>query len=115
MLRLLSDWVLVKVDPFQAKSEIIHTVNNESAVRTGTVLDVGPGRWLKDTSAVRIPMELRPLERVAFLRWHQEHRPGKAIVHALADLSEELDAEVCLIRQNDVLFTFVGTVKVDLP
>lgn len=114
-LRLLSDWILVKCDPFQQKSSIIEMVTNESPVRTGTVLDVGPGRWLNEKKAVRVPIDVGPLARVAFLRWHQEHRPGKAVVHALADLSEELGAEVCLIRQNDILFSFTGDVKVDLP
>lgn len=113
-MQLLSDWLLVKCDPFQPKSSIIECVNNESSVRTGTVLKVGPGKYKKEGSDLRVPMGVEVGERVAFLRWHQEHRPGKAIVHALADLSEELKAEVCMIRVNDILFVFTGEVKVDL-
>lgn len=114
-VKLLSDWLLVKCDPFQAKSSIIELVTNESSVRTGVLLDVGPGKYKKPGKALRIPMDVVKGERIAFLRWHQEHRPGKALVHALAELSEELGAEVCLIRVNDILFAFDGDVKVDVP
>lgn len=114
-VKLLSDWLLVKCDPFQSKSTVIELVTNESSVRTGVLLDVGPGKIKKPGKDVRIPMDVVKGERVAFLRWHQEHRPGKAVVHALAELSEELAAEVCLIRVNDILFAFDGEVRVDLP
>ena len=110
----LSDWVLVKCDERKSRSKIIVDVG-ESPVRTGTVLEVGPGKYLTDDSSRRVPVGVEKGERVAFLRWHQEHRPGKDVVRSLADLSEQVGAEVFLIRQNDILFVFDGEVSVDLP
>lgn len=53
-------------------------------------------------------------ESIVFLRWHSEHRPGKANVEALAKWSAELGEDLCMIRESDVLFAYTGDVKVDV-
>ena len=111
----LHDWVVMKCDPHQPKSTIIEMPKNESSIRTGTVLEVGPGKYHTGNPEQRVPVGVVVGDRLAFLRWHQEHRPGQAVVKALADLSEQLGADVCMIRQADILFTFDGDVRVDVP
>lgn len=114
-LRPMNDGVLIKRDPPQQKSSIIVTPGDEgSAVRTGTVLRVGPGKCL--STGERVPMEVKPGDRITFLRWHDEHRPGKAVAKVLKDIAAEIgDADdVCLIKESDILFVFEGDIKVDI-
>jgi hypothetical protein len=73
---------------------------------------VGPGKSTK--SGKPIPVGVEPGERIAFLRWHQEHRPGKAASSALEKMSTEIGEDVCLIRQADILFSYDGNVTVDV-
>lgn len=113
-VRPLNDWILVKTEPLKKRSTILELPgeHDKSAVRVGTVLELGPGKPLE--SGARAPLGVEKGEKIAFLRWHQEHRPGKANMAALADLSEELGADVCLVRVADILFAFDGDVHVDI-
>lgn len=111
--RPFSDWILVKFDPLKKRSDIIELAGDAdtSAVRTGTVLRPGPGRPTKKGVA---PMLVKEGDRITFLRWHQEHRPGKANAEVLKTMSAELGEDLTLIRQNDILFVFEGDVTVDV-
>lgn len=114
-VRPLHDWILVKRDPPQPRSSIIVSPNDEgSAVRTGTVLRTGGGKVM--TNGTVVPLEVVPGDRIAFLRWHHEHRPGKASTQVLKELAAEIgDADdVVLVRENDILFAFDGNLKVDV-
>jgi len=106
----LSDWILVKFDPLRKRSTDIFLPGEEDkvAVRTGTVIRVGPGKPTR--SGKRVPMHVSPGDRIAFFRWHQEHRPGKAVSKALSEIGDD----VFMIRQSDVLFVFDGDVIVDV-
>lgn len=112
--RPLSDWLLARFDPLKKRSGIIEIAgdNDTSAVRTGTVLRVGPGKPLDNGSLA--PMDVKEGDRITFLRWHQEHRPGKANSEALKQMSTELGEDLTLVRQNDILFVFEGDVNVDV-
>lgn len=112
--RPISDWILVKFDPLKKRSDIIELAgdNDTSAVRTGTVVRPGPGRP-RNAGGV-VPMAVKGGDRIAFLRWHQEHRPGKANAEVLKKMSAELGEDLTLIRQNDILFVFEGDVTVDV-
>lgn len=113
-VRPLSDWLVVKVAPLDKRSAIVDLVGqNESAIRKGTIVAVGPGRPLTATAG-HSPMGVEPGEQIVFLRWHSEHRPGKSNVEALARWSAELGEDLCMIRLNDILFAYTGDVKVDL-
>lgn len=116
MIRPLSDWMLVKFDPLKKRSDIIELAGDKdtSSVRTGTVLRAGPGKPFAKKSGVH-PMEVKEGDRITFLRWHQEHRPGKATAEVLKQLSAELGEDVFIIRQSDILFVFDGDLTVDVP
>ena len=114
-LKPIGDWILVHRDPPQQRSTIIHTPNDEgSSVRTGTVLRTGKGRSLKNGTIV--PVDVQVGERIAFFRWHHEHRPGKANSKALKEIAEDLGVkdDVVLVRENDILFTFEGDLRIDV-
>jgi len=114
-LRPCSDWILVRFDPPQKRSGIIELAgdNSTSPARTGTVVRTGPGKP-KDSGGFA-PMEVKENDRVVFLRWHEEHRPGKATSETLRKMADEIGEDLVLIRQNDVLFVFDGDITVDLP
>jgi co-chaperonin GroES (HSP10) len=111
-----SDWILVQCENFKAPSDIIHSPNTDSShIRLGKILAVGPGKYQGKKAITRTALGVDPGEKIAFLRWHQEHRPGKSVAKALHDLSDELGADVCMVRANDILFVFEGDVRVTLP
>lgn len=112
-VRPLSDWIVVRRFPAQQRSALVELVGDHatSSIRTGEVLRVGPGR--PHDSGVLEPMNVAVGDRVAFYRWHQEHRPGKNALVALQAASEE-EGDVVMLRQADILFTFTGDVQVDI-
>lgn len=109
----LHDWLVVRFEPLDKRSSILELPGqNESAVRKGVVVTVGTGR--RNKNGDRIPLGIEPGEKVVFLRWHQEHRPGKAVSESLARKSEELGADLCMVRLNDILFVYTDDVRVDI-
>lgn len=113
-VRPLHDWLVVKMSPLDKRSAIIDVPGQEeSAIRKGEVVAVGPGKS-NPNNQTRAPMGVEPGEKIVFLRWHTEHRPGKAQVEALARMSAELGEDLCMIRLSDILFAYTGDVRVDL-
>ncbi len=113
-IKPLSDWLLVKFEPLAKRSALIELPGqNESAIRKGVVLVAGPGRR-RPNSEGREPLDVKEGDKIVFLRWHQEHRPGKAVSETLRRQSEELGEDLCLIRQGDILFAYTGDVSVDI-
>lgn len=105
-MKLLHDWILIKLDPPRKQYHDIFLVE-EPRVKTATVVDVGPGRRTKQGD--RIPVGVSIGSKVAYFRGHEVHKQGKQIMSAL----EELGDDLYLIREPDVLFTWdVGDVEV---
>lgn len=104
MLRLFNDWVLVRLDPPTPMSSVIASVK-DSSIRTGEVLQVGPGLWKGQS---RIPVPLVTGDRVAFSQGHLKHGQGRALLSFL----EGMEEGTALIRAPDVLFAFTGNVRV---
>jgi hypothetical protein len=118
LLRLFSDHVRVHLEPpiTQVGSILVPDIARANAVRTGVILDVGPGKYVKTrkrgTSEYRDvlrPMEAKKGERVAFLIGSVDTKSGKAVSHYLQE-----DERV--IREDDILFVFEdgADVKVSL-
>lgn len=96
-LRPHNDWILVRTEPLPERSGSLF-LPDKGRVYTAEVLAVGPGKLTK--KGVRTPPQVRPGERIAFLRWHLEHQQGKQVVSVL----EELGADLALIKEPDILF-----------
>jgi len=112
-VRPLQDWIVVLLEENQAPSSIIAAPDtHQEPIRKGKVLEVGPG--METNKGVKIPVGVVPGDKVCFLRWHNEHRPGKAQVEALMDLSNQLGGSVVMIRSNDILFAYEGDGPVEL-
>jgi co-chaperonin GroES (HSP10) len=103
VIRPLHDWVLVKMDPLPVQHGAILLIqdNTVNVIRTGTVQKVGPGK--KVGNGKRAPVGVEPGEKIAFLRWHLEHKPGQAVQRLLEDLGDDLG----LIRGADILYAFL--------
>lgn len=112
----LHDWLVVQVEPFDKRSSIIELPGqNESAIRKGVIMEIGPGKQRNDTVGhVPFDVNAKPGQKICFLRWHAEHRPGKAQTEALAKWSAEIGKDLVMIRENDILFFYDGDVKVDI-
>jgi co-chaperonin GroES (HSP10) len=102
-VRPLLDWLVVHLDPLpeETRGGIVLPQNSSGAERqrTGTVLRVGPGRWLYGKNARR-PMGVQEGDRVCFFRENLEHQQGKAIQRVLQDLEDN----VGMIREDDILY-----------
>lgn len=107
MIRPFKDWIVVEVMPFDGRGHeptgIIVRINDETRVRKGKILRLGPDA-----------KDLEVGETVAYLRWHEEHRPGKATVKALNELSEG-GKDIAMVRLNDILFACPPETHVDVP
>lgn len=109
MIHPHGDWVLVHLDPFKKKAGSILVVEDSSAnlIRTGTVVSVGHGRKVEHH---RIPVGVEKGEKVAFSRWHLEHKSGKQLTSLLEGFGEDLG----LIRAGDILFAFPAGEEIDI-
>jgi co-chaperonin GroES (HSP10) len=100
MIRPLHDWVLVKIDPFPEERNGIVLLKDSTANTVHTALVVAHGK----------KAGVERGEKVAFLRWHLEHKPGQATSQALKELGEDLG----LIRSADILFAFPAGEKIEV-
>jgi co-chaperonin GroES (HSP10) len=101
ILKLLSDWVLVRLEPVKERASGVILTENEP-VRIGEVLQTGPGRQYVDKF---VPMELKVGDRVAFLIGSAETQQGQQLMH-------HLEEDLRLIRQGDVLLGVEGDVDI---
>lgn len=108
------DWLLVELDkPEEKEGSIILMPSDENNKFTGTVVAVGPGKYNSKGGRNRVGVEVG--EKVAFLRWHLEHKTGKSIRSLLGGLEiESVKGELGLIREPDVLFAFDKNDKVSV-
>jgi co-chaperonin GroES (HSP10) len=97
----LFDLVLVKLDKVpERRGMILVTPDSQlNNIRTAKVLAVGRGRKIGHH---RAPNGVEPGEKVAFFRWHMEHKTGKQLTAFL----EELEDNTALIRSADILFAY---------
>jgi co-chaperonin GroES (HSP10) len=104
--RPLSGWILLALEPPAVRSKLLEVPGGgHSAVRKARVVAVGEGKPLKRGVE---PMFVQPGERVAFLRWHGEHQPGKANAKALEQIGLDMGEDLLLVRQADILFVLDG-------
>jgi co-chaperonin GroES (HSP10) len=111
-VRPLNDLVIVKVDEPEQVSDTIVMPNVENTpLRKGTVLRVGPGRRkLKrrgKKDMVYIPTQVKPGDRIVFFAAATGTKQGKQLAYSLPDDED-------MIREEDILFVFEGDVKVDV-
>lgn len=113
---LLSDRILVRLDPPKAKTSggIVIPDNQPQRTRTGVILQVGPGRYVKvprrgtqEYREVLRPIEAQMGERVAFLIGSVDTKTGQAVTHYLQE-----DERV--IREDDILFAFSDDIDVEV-
>jgi len=107
-LRLMNDWILVKMDP-DSKKTLSGTLFKpdeayETAMRTGRVIDVGPGPMAKQHGqclGFRVPTGLEPGDGVLFNRIIASRTKTAEALHQAI-----LEEDECLIRPADILIVF---------
>lgn len=103
--KLLSDWMLVELEPEIRKTAagLLMPDIYRVPVYIGKVLMAGSGRYYRDKF---IPMEKDMVgQRVAFMAAASDgSRQGMALMH-------HVDENQRLIRQGDILFIVVGEVE----
>jgi co-chaperonin GroES (HSP10) len=111
-LRPLNDLVVVKLDePPKMDGSIILPRPEDSPVRTGTVIAVGPGRRkLKragESKTVFTSTQVKPGERIVFFAAAAGTAKDRLPTYALEDGE-------ALMHEEDILFTFEGDPKIEL-
>lgn len=105
------DVVIVEMDPLTDQNRngvIVLRDTSAQKIRTATIKKVGPGRRNPKTGE-RIPLDVKEGDRVAFFRWHQEHKQGQALSKFFGELGDNM----AMIRQADILFTFTGELRIE--
>lgn len=114
--KLLADRLLVRLDPLKEKTRggLVIPGSKARTVRTGVVLEAGPGRRVRiyrtdrqEYREVLRPLDTRVGERVAFLIGSVDTKTGQAVTHYLQE-----DERV--IREDDVLFEIPDGVDVEV-
>lgn len=108
-LRLMNDWILVKMDPDSNKtlSGTLYKPDEayETALRTGKVMAVGPGPLAKKGEDryldFRIPVGVEVGEGVVFNRVIAIKTKTAEALHQVV-----LEEDEALIRPNDILLAF---------
>lgn len=104
-LRLLHDWVHVRVEPARTHTPGGFVLVGPEPIRMAEVLAVGPGR--RNKKGKLIPTQVKVGDRFPFFKGASETRQG----HALAMLLDENEA---LLLESDVLFVAEEPVEVTL-
>lgn len=99
-----NDWILVRTDPLPEKNGSI-LLPSKGTTYTATVLAVGPGAEIpldhnQPEKKRFISTDVKPGEKIAFLRWAIESQQGKAV----GSTFEDLGADIALIKERDILF-----------
>lgn len=101
-VRPLQDRVLVQFDPAEDQErEIVPGVLAPARAvddvhQWGTVLACGKGRWSK--KGVRIPIQVKPGDRVLYVRYLKETHTGKSL-----RASHCIGSDQFLIHEGDIL------------
>lgn len=103
----LHDWILVSLDPLPEESRggivLPQGTSGQERVRTGTVLQMGPGRRFWSSSLEQEmfqPTDVNVGDKIAFFRENLEHQQGKQVTSVVQSIEENTG----LIRANDVLY-----------
>lgn len=99
-IRPLGDWIVVELPkPEKPKAGVLWVPpSQEDRVRTGIILETGPGRVSKKGKL--IPMEVKKGMKVAFFRENFETMHGKTLVGFL----RQLDENIGIIQERDILY-----------
>jgi len=102
-VRPRNDWIVVKLDqpPEPKTGELWVPPSQEDAVRTGVIVETGPGRTSKKGKI--IPMEATPGMKVAFFRANFETLNGKTLQRVL----QQIDKDIALIQERDILYEII--------
>lgn len=112
--RLLTDRVLVRLEPQKTATSGGVLLVRDEPYRTGVVVAAGPGRWVKvkrrgaeGYREVLRPTEVREGERIVFPIGSVDTKVGKAVTHYLRE-----DERV--IREDDILFVIEDDTDVEV-
>jgi co-chaperonin GroES (HSP10) len=103
-VRPLRDLLIVKMEELPKPKEGAFWVppSEEERVRTGHILETGPGRLSKKGKL--IPMVAKPGMRIAFFRENFETQQGKQVAGVLG----QLDKDIGILQERDILWEIVG-------
>lgn len=99
-VRPLNDWIIVEPNPEEEASAggiIKPSGARDTAVKTGVVKAVGPGRVTK--KGVQVPPDVKVGETVAYVFALEKTRTGESI-------KAHLNTDEFMIRESDVLAVF---------
>jgi hypothetical protein len=102
--KLLSDWVLIELEPTPPLTNGGLIKIGSDPVRIARALKVGPGRHYRDRF---VPTQIKPGDRFPFFKAASDTKQGK-------QLAEKLPEGQDLVRESDILFVIEENVEVSI-
>jgi len=103
-MQLLGNTVLIKLDPEsnKTKSGVLFKPEGacEDVLRTGVVVDVGPGKYLTDDTMARQPMDVKVGDGVVFVKFVATH------TETAKGIREYLKEDEALLQLSDIMLVF---------
>ena len=103
-MKLMGNSVLIQLDPESNKvdSGILYKPDGamEHVLRTGVVLDVGPGKYLNNDNSLRQPMDVSPGDGVVFVKFVATHtETAKSIQKYVGD-------DKAILQYSDIMLVY---------
>ena len=101
--KLCGNTILIRLDPETTKtSGGLYKPDGamEHVLRTGEVLQVGPGKYAADDTSVRVPMDVQPGDGVVFIKFIATH------MESAKGVRKYLSEDEALIQSSDVMLVY---------
>lgn len=103
-MQLVGNTVLVRLDPEsnKTKSGILYKPDGamEDILRTGEILQVGPGKYLFDDQRLRQPMDVHPGDGVVFVKFVATH------TETAKGISKYLGENEAFLQLSDIMLVY---------
>ncbi len=96
--------VLVRMDPEKSTthSGILYKPDgaHEDVLRTGEVVDVGPGKYLRDDSSARTPMDVKVGDGVVFVKF------VASFTETAKSIQKVIGKDMALLQLSDIMLVY---------
>lgn len=103
-MRPYGNSILIKMDPEKSKTKsgLLYKPDgaHEDVLRTGVVVKVGPGKYIRDDSSARTPMEVQVGEGVVFVKF------VATFTETAKSIQKVIGQDMALLQLSDIMLVY---------